>query len=136
MKNWEIKDIYPLSPMQESLLFHSLYEQGDVYFEQMIFSIEGKLDIGALERSLNQVISRYDILRTIFIYDKINKPRQVVLKERKLKIDEVDISGCSTDEQNRHIQEFAEADRRRSFDLSRDLLLRLTVIRRGKRATS
>ena len=93
-KSLEIQDIYPLSPMQEAMLFHSLHDHGDMYVVQMKLSIEGTLDIGALERSINALISKYDIFRTLFVYDKLNKPRQVVLKSRKLKLDLVDISDC------------------------------------------
>lgn len=42
----EIQDIYPLSFMQEGMLFHSLYdEQSRAYFEQASFTIKGQLDL-------------------------------------------------------------------------------------------
>ncbi|UHA73332.1 non-ribosomal peptide synthetase [Paenibacillus sp. 481] len=128
MNKAEIADIYPLSPMQEALLFHSLYDQGDVYFEQMIFTLEGHVDAEALERSLNAVIARYDIFRTLFIYDKISKPRQIVLKKRLLHLELVNISNLNDKEQHDVIKEIAEEDRNRSFDLSKDMLLRLKLI--------
>ncbi|WP_293655788.1 non-ribosomal peptide synthetase, partial [uncultured Paenibacillus sp.] len=134
MSKPDIADIYPLSPMQEALLFHSLYDQGDVYFEQMIFTLEGSVNIRAMESSLNAVIRRYDILRTIFIHDKINRPRQVVLKERTLQLETVDVSERSKAEQRDVIQRLAEEDRQRAFDLSKDLLLRLKLIKTGESA--
>jgi hypothetical protein len=39
-----IKDIYPLSPMQEGMLFHSSLG-GDEYFEQICYRLNGKLDM-------------------------------------------------------------------------------------------
>ncbi|MCM3126807.1 non-ribosomal peptide synthetase [Paenibacillus provencensis] len=129
MSKTEIADIYPLSPMQESLLFHSLYDQGDMYFEQMIFSLEGHVDEQALENSLNKVINRYDILRTVFVYDKINKPRQVVLKKRNIKIRLVDLTNIHETERNNHVSQLAIEDRRIGFDLSKGPLLRLTLIK-------
>ncbi|MFS0871455.1 amino acid adenylation domain-containing protein [Paenibacillus xylanilyticus] len=134
MNKPEIADIYPLSPMQEALLFHSLYDQGDVYFEQMIFTIEGFVDIKALERSMNKVIERYDTLRTIFIHDKINKPRQIVLRNRNIKLDSLHLTEPDPAEQRKIIRRMAEEDRQRSFDLSKDILLRLQMIQTGPAA--
>ncbi|MFX3646303.1 MAG: amino acid adenylation domain-containing protein [Paenibacillus sp.] len=134
MNKPEIADIYPLSPMQEALLFHSLYDQGDVYFEQMIFTIEGFIDVKALERSMNKVIERYDTLRTIFIHDKINKPRQIVLRNRKVKLEYIQLTEPDPIEQRKMIRQIAEEDRQRSFDLSKDILLRLQMIQTGPAA--
>lgn len=129
MSKTEIADIYPLSPMQESLLFHSLYNQGDMYFEQMIFSLEGHVNEHALENSLNKVIHRYDILRTVFVYDKINKPRQVVLKKRNIKIKLEDLTNVQASERISHVAKLALEDRKIGFDLSKGPLLRLTLIK-------
>ncbi|WDH97030.1 amino acid adenylation domain-containing protein [Paenibacillus urinalis] len=129
MSKTEIADIYPLSPMQESLLFHSLYNQGDMYFEQMIFSLEGRVNEHALENSLNKVIHRYDILRTVFVYDKINKPRQVVLKKRNIKIKLEDLTTVQASERVSHVAKLALEDRKIGFDLSKGPLLRLTLIK-------
>ncbi|WP_458461931.1 amino acid adenylation domain-containing protein, partial [Paenibacillus sp.] len=134
MNKPEIADIYPLSPMQEALLFHSLYDQGDVYFEQMIFTIEGFVDVEALERSMNKVIERYDTLRTIFVHDKINKPRQIVLRNRKIKVESYHLTESDPVEQRKMIRQMAEEDRQRSFDLSKDLLLRLQMVQTGPAA--
>ena len=131
-KSLEIKDIYPLSPMQEAMLFHSLHDQGDMYLEQMQISIEGTLDIGALGRSINALISKYDIFRTIFIYDKLNKPRQVVLKSRTLTLETVDVSECDVAARQSRIRSIAALERERTFDLSKDMLMRMMVVKTGE----
>ncbi len=38
-------DIYSLSPMQEAMLFHSLYDQGNSYFKQLLIQVEGDFEI-------------------------------------------------------------------------------------------
>ncbi len=79
----EISKIYGLSPMQEGMLFHSLMDSASsAYFEQLTFTLTGELDIGLLEKSFNHLIKRYDIFRTVFLYEKLKSPRQVVLNER------------------------------------------------------
>ena len=48
----QIEDILPLSPLQEGLLFHALYDAQapDVYTVQLVLALEGPLDGGALRR--------------------------------------------------------------------------------------
>src|SRR5262249_36885398 len=56
----EIEDIYPLTPMQEGILFHSLYEPGSgVYVEQLGYTVEGELDVEALGRAWQKVLDRH-----------------------------------------------------------------------------
>jgi len=55
-----IEDIYPLSPMQQGMLFHSLYEShSGVYFEQTSWMLRGPLDQAAFGRAWQQVIDRH-----------------------------------------------------------------------------
>ncbi|MCY9043693.1 condensation domain-containing protein, partial [Bacillus inaquosorum] len=64
----QIQDIYPLSHMQEGMLFHSLMDvSSKAYVEQTSFTITGNLCIDSFLKSLNILVSRYDIFRTIFI---------------------------------------------------------------------
>ena len=92
----KIKMIYPLSTMQEGMLFHALREEKtNVYFEQMVFSIESELDKELLEKSFNLIIKRYDVLRTNFLYQKLEEPRQIVLKAREAVIEYKDLTGLN-----------------------------------------
>jgi hypothetical protein len=78
-----IKDIYPLPPMQEGMLFHSLKDpESTAYFEQMSFRLQGEVNVDLIQKSINEVMKRYDILRTLFILEGTDRPLQVVLKER------------------------------------------------------
>ena len=75
-----VADIYPLTPVQEGMLFHSI--AGDAssgtYIDQVAFTISGKLDPQRLYESLQRVFGRYDVLRTAFIWDGVDQPLQVV----------------------------------------------------------
>ncbi|SFJ91368.1 non-ribosomal peptide synthetase [Thermoflavimicrobium dichotomicum] len=124
-----VKDIYRLSPMQKGILFHSLMDQSSHYFEQMTFHLEGTVSLVCLEESLNLLIQKYDILRTIFLHTKVKEPTQVVLKERKAAIDYRDLSHIEKEKQTQLVEELKKEDREKGFDLSRDLLIRLTLLK-------
>jgi hypothetical protein len=81
-----IEDIIALSPMQEGLLFHYLKEpQSDLYFEQLSLKISGKMDRLIFEKAWSIVIDTNEMLRTVFLWENVQKPVQVVLKENKFK---------------------------------------------------
>ncbi|WP_149096515.1 non-ribosomal peptide synthetase, partial [Paenibacillus terrae] len=126
-----VKDIYTLSPMQKGMFFHSLKERTTAYFEQMDFTIIGQLKISHLEASFNDVLKKYDVLRTVFLHKGLNQPMQVVLKEREAEVHYRDISHLSGVETSSYVEKFKQEDRERGFDLSKDLLIRLSVLQEG-----
>jgi len=127
-----IKDIYILSPMQQGMLFHSIMDSSsNAYFEQNELSIEGHIDIELFEKSFNYIIEKYDPLRTIFLYEKVNQPLQIVLKKRSSNILYNDISSFNEDAKQKYIEEFKQKDKKQGFDLSEDLLMRIAVIKTG-----
>lgn len=126
----DMEDLYPLSPMQEGMLFHSLLDsESEYYFEQVTYSIKGKLDVVAIENSMNSLMERYDILRTTFLHEGYDRPIQVVLKERKIDFLFIDVrEEClekSKEEIKKSYQSIQIAEK---FDLSRDVLMRLMVL--------
>ncbi|HEX9062541.1 MAG TPA: amino acid adenylation domain-containing protein, partial [Clostridia bacterium] len=127
-KKENVKDIYLLSPMQQGMLFHTLLNSKDgTYFEQLSFDICGKLDIDHLEQSFNKLIERHDALRTNFVYEKTKNPVQVVFREKTSKIHYEDIS-FRTDKAA-VIEEIMRKDKENGFDLTRDNLIRMTVLK-------
>jgi iturin family lipopeptide synthetase B len=134
-EQYPLADIYPLSPMQEGMLFHALYEENTTaYFEQLSYRLQGNLDIVGVERSINELLKRYEILRTAFVYKGLERPLQVVLKQRKAGFLYEDIRekiGANPDEREKeaYIEEFKRKDRQRSFDLEQDVLMRVAVLR-------
>lgn len=129
MDKERIADIYSLSPMQEAMLFHSAYDQGNSYFMQMVMKVEGELNPELLEQSMNVLIQRYDVFRTIFLYKKVKKPRQVVLRERKLKVAVHDLTHLAESERIDEFHRLMKQDQETPFDLSKDLLWRIIVVK-------
>lgn len=125
-----IEDMYPLSPLQEGLLFHALYTpESGVYFQQLKFSLHGKLDVAAWQGAWEQVINRHPILRTAFIWTRQDKPLQVVRKQVKLPWLEEDWRTLPEDKQQDRLKAFLIADRKQGLDFSKAPLLRLALLR-------
>ena len=83
-----IVDVYPLSPMQEGLLFHALHDSdGTAYFQQMAYRMSGPLDVPAFAAAWNQLTERHAALRTVFAHQGLKQPLQVVLRERAVDSD-------------------------------------------------
>ena len=133
IKKEDIKDIYYLSPMQEGMLFHHLLEpESSAYLEQFVIRIQSHLDPDLLQKSFEMLIDRYDIFRTAFIYEKVKRPIQTVLKKRPGKIFYSEIGHLTESEQNEWIENFKTADQKKNYDLTKDVLMRISVFKKGK----
>ncbi|HEX4499520.1 MAG TPA: amino acid adenylation domain-containing protein [Thermoanaerobaculia bacterium] len=125
-----LEDIYPLSPMQQGMLFHSLYApRSGVYVSQTSCTLEGDLDAAALRRAWQTVVDRHGVLRTGFSWERRDDPFQVVHRQARLPWDERDWSGLPPEAAEADLRSFLAADRERGFDLGKPPLLRCTLIR-------
>ena len=126
----EIDDIYPLSPMQEGLLFQSLFEpESRAYLVQMICDFTGEMEADVFRRSWIELCQRHAVLRTSFMHEDLSRPLQVVLKRREPEFTFRDLRASSPAEQQRIIDAYEQRDRQRGFDLQRDVLMRIRVFR-------
>ncbi|AJE54260.1 non-ribosomal peptide synthetase [Paenibacillus polymyxa] len=124
----KVKDIYSLSPLQRGMLFHSIHDpDSPVYVEQLSLQLEGKVNLEYLEQSIQALVQKYDIFRTVFRYKK-NDPVQIVLKERVVKLYYEDVTHLDRQKQLVYLKDFKRKDRERGFDLSRDMLLRFSLL--------
>jgi FkbH-like protein len=88
-----IEDILPLTPMQESMLFQYLnHPDTEQYFEQLCLALQGRINSVIFRRAWNLVADANEALRTVFRWDKLEHPVQLVLKNRELPIREYDFS--------------------------------------------
>ncbi|KST68613.1 non-ribosomal peptide synthetase [Mastigocoleus testarum] len=128
-KSKNIESIYPLSPMQEGLLFHTLYEgESGVYFEQFSFTLSGDLNVTAFEQAWEKVVERHPVLRTLFVWENSKKPLQVVRKKVNLPWNNYDWRNLSASEQEKKFQSFLQVDREQGFELDKAPLMRNTLI--------
>ena len=82
-----IDDIYPLAPMQQGMLFHSLYApESGIYVEQLSCELRGALDTQAFEQAWRHVAAQHPILRTSFAWEGLDAPLQLVWRDPPLPV--------------------------------------------------
>ncbi|MBE9034047.1 non-ribosomal peptide synthetase [aff. Roholtiella sp. LEGE 12411] len=130
MKADSIQDIYELSPLQQGILFHSLYApESVVYFVQLCYSLKGNFNVVTFEQAWQEVVNRHTVLRTAFYWENLEKPLQVVHREVKVSLIQHDWRGINSNEQPQKLQEFLESDRTSNLYLIQPCLMRLHLIR-------
>ncbi len=125
-----IEDIYPLTPLQKGMLFHSLHSpESNIYFERMSCRLEGAFNAEAFSSAWQRLADRHTILRTSFVWRKQREPVQVVKKEGKIPLKELDWRNIPPQEQEEKLERFYEEEEKQGFALNRAPLMRVTTIR-------
>ncbi len=122
-----IQNIIALTPLQEGILFHYLKDpDSHLYFVQLSLEISGKIDAQRFEYAWNRVVQNNEILRTLFRWEKIDKPTQNILKEHIVKPGYYDLSGIQPGRKKILLQELKNKDWDNKFDLH-DVSFRITL---------
>ncbi|MFJ4145436.1 amino acid adenylation domain-containing protein [Pseudomonas sp. NPDC089734] len=122
----DIEDIYPLSPMQQGMLFHTLFEEeAGNYINQMRVDVTG-LDVGRFQAAWQATVDAHEVLRSGFV-SHLERSLQVVQRQAVVPFVELDARGQS----EAWLNDWAQADRQKGFDLAQGPLLRLAVLRTG-----
>ena len=126
----DVQDLYPLSPLQQGLLFLNQYTpRAQTYHSQFSFMLEGTIDCAALQQAWQQTIAAHAILRTGIIWDGLPEPLQIVYNSAHLPWEEHDWRGDSTAVQDEKLKALLQADLDHGFDFMRPPLIRLFFIR-------
>jgi amino acid adenylation domain-containing protein len=122
-------DCHTLSFAQRRLWFLDQFASGSpAYNIPAAFRLEGQLDVQALERSLNNIVARHDILRTIFATVE-SRPVQIVLPSLSLEMPAVDLCAFDRAEREGETLKLMSEESLRPFDLIRGPLLRVCLLR-------
>jgi amino acid adenylation domain-containing protein len=123
-----VEDIYPLSPMQQGMLFHGLEDAGSgLYVNQLSVEIGG-LDAAKLRSAWQSVSDRHAVLRTGMLWEGLpGAAQQVVHRRVAVPFVEEDWRGRPADAAG--LQAAAAAERAKGFDLAQPPLQRVRLIR-------
>jgi amino acid adenylation domain-containing protein/non-ribosomal peptide synthase protein (TIGR01720 family) len=126
----QLDDVYPLSPMQQGLLFHTLYEQAaGEYINQLRVDVQG-LDPERFRAAWQATVDAQDILRSGFVWQgELAQPVQIVHRHVQLPFSTLDWR--DRDDQPAALAALADAERQQGFDLSCAPLLRLLLVQTG-----
>jgi amino acid adenylation domain-containing protein len=129
MDSQDVEAVYPLSPIQQGILFHSvLARDTDPYVGQIGITLTGRLDLPAFERSWQAVVDRHPILRTVFTSERRGRALQVVLKSVPIELRHSDWRHLDTAAQQRQMERLLAEDRARGVDPALGPLMRLALI--------
>ncbi|HEX6912007.1 MAG TPA: amino acid adenylation domain-containing protein, partial [Longimicrobium sp.] len=130
MDRKNVEDLYLLSPLQQGMLFHTLYAPGSgAYVEQTVLVLGGRPRAAELRRAWQRVVERHPVLRTGFVWEGVPRPLQVVFRKVDLPWREEDWSGLPAEEREARWQRLLADDRARGFDLPRAPLMRFALVR-------
>lgn len=114
----EVEDILPLTPMQESMLFQYLKKPGSqLYFEQICYGLTGDVRVETVKEAWNFVAEANEMLRTVFRWQGLKKPLQIILKNRPVSFKGMDLSQLN-DEAQQQLIRIKDQDRQKGTDLS------------------
>jgi len=123
----QIQDVYPLTSLQEGLLFHHLLDtSAGAYILSNFLEIESAQALVEFKEAIQQVINRHEILRSAIVWESVSRPVHVVYRHAQLHIEEL-----SPDHElhpAEQLQRFARS-KARPWDLQRAPLLALYVVR-------
>jgi amino acid adenylation domain-containing protein/non-ribosomal peptide synthase protein (TIGR01720 family) len=126
------EDAYALSPLQQGMLFHSVYAPESGTYVTQVSCRLGSIDPAAFEAAWQRAADRHAVLRTAFVWKKTEQPLQVVGRRVKLPIERMDWRELDGAAQERALRDLLAADRARGFEPSRAPLMRLTLARLGE----
>ncbi|MGW7057977.1 amino acid adenylation domain-containing protein [Streptomyces sp. NPDC054904] len=125
------EDILPLSPLQEGLLFHALYDESgnDVYTVQVVLDLGGELDAATLRTTAQALLDRHANLRVGFLHPKQSRPVQVVSRDVEVPWQETDLRGPDDAAREDALRRVQAEEKAHPFDPARPPLMRFRLVR-------
>ncbi len=128
----QIEDVYPLTPMQEGMLLHTLLEPGTgLYYMQDRYRINSELDPQRFAQAWQAVIARHEALRASFCWNVGEDMLQIIHKPGRTPVDYLDWSEVPEDAQEAKLQALLKNERQAGFDLLNQAPFHLRLIRVG-----
>ncbi|EAZ91770.1 non-ribosomal peptide synthetase [Crocosphaera chwakensis] len=119
----------PLSFAQQRLWFlDQLEPENHAYNMSGAIQLQGELNEEALEKSINEIVRRHEVLRTTFNTNN-GQPIQVIKSQNYIPLDKENLQLVSRQEKEEKIKEIAIQETEKPFNLEKDSLLRTKLLK-------
>ena len=129
-KKPKIEAIYPLSSMQQGLLFHHLMEGEDEGFLMVQCNIEGNLDLDTFKKAWKAVTARHEIMRTSVHWKKVKQPVLLVQPEKEIEWSFIDWSHKNKKTQDLDLEDYKKDCKKTGATLDKNPLSKITLIQK------
>ncbi len=123
-----VANVIGLSPMQEGILFHYLStDKTELYFSQLSLNLSGPINLENFKQAWNLVITNNEMLRSVFRWENLKKPIQIILKGQQLVFREYDFTHIIHQERIKKLEEHKKSERAEKFDLAGGPLFKISL---------
>ncbi|MEU9083701.1 amino acid adenylation domain-containing protein [Streptomyces sp. NPDC048357] len=125
-----LEDVWPLTTMQDGLLFHAQLAGStfDAYQMQLVFHLAGEVEPARMRAAGQALLDRYANLRAAFVFDAAGDRVQVVRDRVELPWQYLDLSGFGEEGREEALKRFLTEDHNSHFDLTRAPLVRMSLV--------
>jgi natural product biosynthesis luciferase-like monooxygenase protein/amino acid adenylation domain-containing protein/non-ribosomal peptide synthase protein (TIGR01720 family) len=129
-----VEDIYPMSAIEKGMVFWSLVDPSmAMYHDQVTYRKHFvDFDAGRFKKALELLILKHPMLRTSFHMSDFETEVQIVHKNIKCNLDSKDLSGKTSEEQDKLIVAYMEQEREHPFNVAEAPLWRMTMFNCGE----
>lgn len=121
--------LYPLSDNQASLWFMDRLESNSALYNiPEAIRLSGPLNVPALTQALETIVARHGAIRTKFVACN-GQPMQLVRDSVPFTVSFLDLSPVEPNQRDTETAKQIEAEAKRPFNLSEDVLLRATLLK-------
>ena len=118
----------PLSFSQQRVWLLDQFEPGTPAYNLVsTVRLVGPLDVTALQRSLDEIVRRHEVLRTVFV-TQADQPQQIIQSPTTGTLALIALTGLSAEHQTAQIYQLVHRETRHPFDLSRGPLFRTLLL--------
>src|SRR5579859_845703 len=129
-----VEDIVELNMVQEGMLYHYLKDENqNLYNVQLSFDIKGHLNVPVLQDAFDRVQSANQVLRSVFRWEEISKPVQIIFHRCAIPIAYTDVSQRDGKDRYGYVEDYLRRDWHERFDLTKPPL-RLHVVKLADRS--
>lgn len=127
LKKNNVENILHLVPVQEGMLFHYLMNPlAQTYHTQLAIELKGKIDLTSFSTTWNKIVEKHAMLRTVFRWENLSQPIQIVLKKNLLPIRFYDLTSMTEENRELEYRHLLENDRIEVFSLD-EVPFRITL---------